>query len=131
METFAENLRVRIKDLGLTHAEVARRCDLEIRRFHHYVVGDREPDLGTLVRIAKVLETTPDVLLGARREAAIDADEASRLRARLSATAVTMDLSALRLLTVLADGVIAYTRNDGHTKTGRRRRRTPKGHLAK
>lgn len=110
MDTFATNLRARIDELGLTHAEVARRCHLEIRRFHHYVVGDREPDLKTLVRIAEVLGTTPDVLLGLRKISGVPEDEASRLRARLSATAVLMDSAALRLLIKLADGVLAFAR---------------------
>ena len=112
MEIFADNLRSRIKALGLTHAEVARRCDLEIRRFHHYVVGDREPDLQTLVRIATVLDTTPDNLLGTRHEAATGTDEASRLRARLAATAVSLEVPELQLLTVLAEGVLGYVRDD-------------------
>ena len=113
MEIFAENLRTRIADLGLTHAEVARRCDLEIRRFHHYVVGDREPDLKTLVKIAGVLDTTPDTLLGLKAAAASGKDETGRLRAQLSATVGTMDTAALQLLTILADGVITFTRDGG------------------
>lgn len=110
MENFAENLRARIEELGLTHAEVARRCKLEIRRFHHYVVGDREPDLKTLVTIARVLDTTPDALLGLVLPAKIGADEASRLRAKLSATTQMMEAPALRLLTTLVDGVVEFTR---------------------
>ena len=110
MEIFAENLRTRIAELGLTHAEVARRCDLEVRRFHHYVVGDREPDLQTLVRIAGVLDTSPDALLGLAPMPKSAKDDAGRLRAQLSATVGTMDVAALRLLSILADGVIAFTR---------------------
>lgn len=110
MNTFAENLRQRISDLGLTQAEAARRCDLENRRFHHYIVGDREPDLGTLVRIATVLGTTPNELLGARPTTDEPTDEACRLRAKLIATVGNMDPPALRLMSVLADGVIAFIR---------------------
>jgi transcriptional regulator with XRE-family HTH domain len=116
---FAGNLRKRINDLGLTQAEAARRCDLENRRFHHYVVGDREPDLRTLVRIATVLGTTPDELLGAKPHAAQATDETSRLRAKLVATTGTMDPAALRLLSVLADGVISFAREGGIASTPR------------
>ena len=124
MENFAQNLRTRIEELGLTHAEVARRCGLEIRRFHHYVVGDREPDLKTLVRIAQVLDTTPDSLLGLALPPRIGTDEASRLRAKLTATTQLMEAPALRLLTSLVDGVIEFTRGVGalgekHARTSR------------
>lgn len=113
MDMFAANLRKRIADLGLTQAEAARLCKLENRRFHHYLVGDREPNLATLVRIAEVLETTPDALLGAKPAPSVGSDEASRLRARLSASTNGMDPVALRLLTVLVDGVIAFSRDGG------------------
>ena len=121
---FAKNLRARIADLGLTYAEVARRSHLEVRRFHHYTVGDRQPDLQTLVRLAEVLETTPDILLGVRQESSIGPDEATRLRAQLSATARTMDVVALRLLMSLANGVMAFLR-DG-AEAGGIRGRQPK-----
>ena len=115
MNTFAENLRKRISDLGLSQAEAARRCDLENRRFHHYIVGDREPDLGTLVRIATVLGTTPDELLGARPTTDEPTDEACRLRAKLIATVGNMDPPALRLLAIFADGVVSFMRENGTT----------------
>ncbi|MBS0242701.1 MAG: helix-turn-helix transcriptional regulator [Proteobacteria bacterium] len=123
MDTFAANLRTRIAELGLTQAEAARRCDLENRRFHHYLVGDREPDLSTLMRIAEMLGTTPDALLGIKATAPVDSDEASRHRAKLSAALVGMDLAALRLLTMLVDGVIAFTR-DGGASAARRLQHT-------
>ncbi len=113
MDTFAANLRKRISDLGLTQTEAARRCDLENRRFHHYLVGDREPNLATLIRIAEVLGTTPDALLGVKPAAPVGSDEVSRLRAKLSAAAANMDPAALKLLNVLVDGVIAFTRDGG------------------
>lgn len=130
MDTFANNLRKRIADLGLTQAEAARRCDLENRRFHHYLQGDREPNLTTLVRIAEKLGTSPDALLGAKPAAAVGSDEASRLRAKLSAATAGMDPPALRLLTVLVDGVIAYNRDGGTAAirpVGTRSRRTKHG----
>jgi transcriptional regulator with XRE-family HTH domain len=64
MDLFGSRLRQRAKELGISNAEAARRCGLSERRFGHYVSGIREPDLATLVRISRVLETTPDALLG-------------------------------------------------------------------
>jgi transcriptional regulator with XRE-family HTH domain len=64
MEAFASNLRKRAEALGISHAEAARRIGLSERRYGNYVSGRREPDLATLVRIADVLGTTPNDLLG-------------------------------------------------------------------
>ena len=64
MDLFASRLRERASELGIAHAEAARRAGLSERRYAHYVSGIREPDLATLVRIAEALQTTPDALLG-------------------------------------------------------------------
>ena len=66
MELFAANLRKRAEELGISNAEVARRAGLSERRYGNYVSGRREPDLATLVRIAFVLATTPNDLLGSQ-----------------------------------------------------------------
>lgn len=63
MDLFASNLRKRAEQLGISHAEVARRAGLSETRYGNYVSGRREPDLATLVRIASVLATTPNELL--------------------------------------------------------------------
>lgn len=63
MELFASNLRKRAEQLGISHAEVARRAGLSETRYGNYVSGRREPDLATLVKIASVLATTPNGLL--------------------------------------------------------------------
>ncbi|MBA8877559.1 helix-turn-helix domain-containing protein [Phyllobacterium myrsinacearum] len=63
MESFASNLRLRTTELGIHQADVARRAGLSEKRYSNYVTGRREPDLATVVRIAKVLHTTPDRLL--------------------------------------------------------------------
>ena len=64
MDTFANNLRKRAAELGISNAEAARRSGLSERRYSHYVSGIREPDLATLVRVAQTLQTTPNDLLG-------------------------------------------------------------------
>lgn len=64
MDAFCRNLRSRAEALGISNAEAARRSGLSERRYAHYVSGDREPDLGTLVRIATALGVTPNQLLG-------------------------------------------------------------------
>lgn len=64
MDAFCTNLRNRAEALGISNAEAARRSGLSERRYAHYVSGDREPDLATLVRIAQALGMTPNQLLG-------------------------------------------------------------------
>ena len=64
MKLFASKLRERAEELGIAHAEAARRADLGERRYGNYVTGIREPKLATLVQIALALQTTPNRLLG-------------------------------------------------------------------
>lgn len=64
MKLFASKLRERAAELGIAHAEAARRADLGERRYGNYVTGIREPKLATFVRIAIALQTTPNRLLG-------------------------------------------------------------------
>ena len=64
MDVFIKRLREGARTLNLSDAEVARRAGLHERRYGHYVTGNREPNLETLVRICAVLATTPNYLLG-------------------------------------------------------------------
>jgi len=105
METFAKRLRRRAEELVLSNAEVARRIGLGERRYAHYVSGSREPGLATLVRIANVLQITPNDLLG------IDVDskptKRTILRDRLIAAANSMDDRELHQTVVQAEAVTA------------------------
>lgn len=103
MDTLAKNLRRRAEELGLAHAEIARRIGLSERRYAHYVAGRNEPDLATLVRIAKVLETTPNELLGFGPEA--KRSRRSLMRDRLNAAANAMDDRELEITVIQAEAV--------------------------
>ncbi len=63
MQSFANMLRKRTEELGLSYAEAARRAGLSERRFGNYLAGIREPDLATFCRIAEALSVTPNDLL--------------------------------------------------------------------
>jgi|SRR5581483_3878813 len=109
MDQFASRLRQRAKELGISHAEVARRSGLGERRYGHYVSGRREPNLATLVRIARALQTTPNALLG------VDArkSEASRkalLRDRLNFAASTLRESDLEAVIVQVEALANFRR---------------------
>jgi transcriptional regulator with XRE-family HTH domain len=103
MDTLAKNLRKRAEELGLPHAEIARRIGLSERRYAHYVAGRNEPDLATLVRIATVLETTPNELLGFGPET--KRSKRALLRDRLNAAAIAMDDRVLEITVIQAEAV--------------------------
>lgn len=90
MELFASNLRKRAEELGISHAEVARRAGLSETRYGNYVSGRREPDLATLMRIASVLATTPNELL-TNDNAALTSDELVHQRAVAALAALRAD----------------------------------------
>lgn len=98
MAELSESLRERARELGISHAEAARRAGLSERRYGNYVSGVREPDLRTLARIAEVLQTTPNDLLGIqpfRQE-----PDRDHLLERLSQAAQRLSSYDLELLTV-------------------------------
>jgi transcriptional regulator with XRE-family HTH domain len=64
MKGLGNRLKQRGKALGLSGAEVARRTGLDPSRYNHYLNGRYSPDLDMLVRISRVLDTTPHVLMG-------------------------------------------------------------------
>ena len=105
MDTFAKNLRRRAEELGISNAEAARRAGLSDRRYGNYVSGRREPDLATLVRIAQVLETTPNALLG------IDippkaAGRKKALRDKIASAVSALDDKDREVLAVCAEAIV-------------------------
>jgi transcriptional regulator with XRE-family HTH domain len=64
MDIFAKRLKERAADLGISNAQAARLCELDERRYANYANDQREPDLMTLAKIARVLNTSADHLLG-------------------------------------------------------------------
>lgn len=105
MDTLAQSLRGRAEELGLSHAEVARRVGVSERRYGHYVAGRNEPDLATLLRIAEVLQTSPNVLLGF--EVVVEKSERQVLIDRLNAAAYAMDDRELEITVIQAEAVAA------------------------
>jgi len=61
-ERFAANLRKARKAKGMSQEELGFRCDLHRTEVSLLERAGREPRLGTLVKLATVLETSPDAL---------------------------------------------------------------------
>jgi transcriptional regulator with XRE-family HTH domain len=100
METFAQRIRERARELGLSDAEVARRAGLSERRYSYYATGEREPNLATLVRICEVLAATPnDLLLPEGKPPAQSVRE--RLLARVTVATGSLTLPELDLAACL------------------------------
>lgn len=109
MDQFSSRLRQRAKELGISHAEAARRSGLSERRYAHYVSGIREPDLATLVRIAKALQTTPNVLLGVDGKK-VDVPRKSLLRDRLASAASALREGDLEAVIVQVEALANFRR---------------------
>ena len=108
MEQFSKQLRLRAETLGLSNAEAARKLGLSERRYSHYVTGAREPDLATVVRISKVLGTTPNELLGFGE--GVRASKKSALIERLTATADGLAQAELEIV-LLQTEALAFRRS--------------------
>ena len=63
-ETFSERLRDVRKKKGFTQAEMAKRLDLSVAAYTRYENNDREPSLANLAKIATLLGTSIDYLVG-------------------------------------------------------------------
>ena len=107
MSTLGDALRARATALGLTNGEVARRSGLNERRYGNYVTGRREPDLKTLLRLADVLRTTPDQLLGVSDGAERDNRPE---RDRLLVTVDQMQPQDVELLAHQAEALLSFRR---------------------
>jgi transcriptional regulator with XRE-family HTH domain len=105
MDALARALRTRAEELGLSHAAIARRIGMSERRYAHYVTGRNEPDLATLVRIAKALQTSPNDLLGFAAET--KRSKRTLLRDRLNSAADVMDDRQLEMTVVQAEAIAA------------------------
>lgn len=104
MEIFASRLKERAAQLGISDRQAARLCGLDERRYAHYAGGRREPDLETLVTIARSLGTAPNWLLGVDAEGK-KATKRSSLLDRLAAAAREMGDEELRIITIQAEAV--------------------------
>jgi transcriptional regulator with XRE-family HTH domain len=65
--SFAENLRSRRKELGLSQEQLGARADIQMADISRYESGSRDPRVTTVARLAAALEVSIGELLeGAR-----------------------------------------------------------------
>ena len=91
MKIFAKRLKERASQLGISNSQAARLCDLDERRYSNYANDQREPDLMTLAKIARVLDTSGDHLLGLTDDKPTDRRSLLLERLTVSATSLPED----------------------------------------
>lgn len=106
MEIFGIRLRERAALLRISNAEVARRCGLGDRQYAYYVAGRREPNLQSLVKIADVLGTSVDVLLG--RQQLPEKDARQQLLDRIVTAAQSLTDEQLRTISIQVEALADY-----------------------
>ena len=52
------------EEIGLSQSDIANRLNITRQAYNNYETGKREPDFETIVKIADILGTTTDYLLG-------------------------------------------------------------------
>ena len=102
MDGLGRRLRERVRELGMSDAEVARRAGLTQARYSNYVHERHEPDLGAFARICAALGVSAGALLGQGAD-----DAFAELRDRVGAAMLALDGDSLRVLAVVADGLVA------------------------
>lgn len=108
MKIFGERLKQQAQSLGISNAVAARRAGLAERRFNNYCNDEREPDLATLAKIARTLETTPNYLLGFGE--VTEKGKRAQLIARLNSAARMLPDNELELVAVQLDALAAKHR---------------------
>ncbi len=63
-KNFCERLVKLRKESGLMQKEIAQKLNTSTRRVSHLETGNIEPDLDTLIAIAKLFDVSTDYLLG-------------------------------------------------------------------
>lgn len=106
MDILAKRLQERARHLGISNAEAARWAGLDERRYAHYASGRREPDLATLVKIADVLGTSPNWLLGVPLNTSLDQHVAALVE-RFANAANGMTKQEIELCVIQAEAIVA------------------------
>lgn len=110
MDIVGKQLRKIGRSLGLSDSEIARKVGLSETRYGNYVRNMREPDYATLLRICRVLNTTPNVLLGVSD---LDTEIYRRqaLEEKLVAACKSLDLETLGKVLKSVSGTTKKKRN--------------------
>jgi transcriptional regulator with XRE-family HTH domain len=76
---FWDRLKYKMKDLDLTHEEVARKLGIPFGTFKNWLLRQTYPDAREAADIAKLLHTTVEYLVNGAEESVKPADDEQRL----------------------------------------------------
>lgn len=94
--TFAERLKQRRTEAGLTQKELAEKSNVTDKTIQNYELGRRRPvNMEVIQRIAVVLNTTADYLLGSEGMIVSDAHEKGGAKAAREVDEIISEVSAL------------------------------------
>ena len=93
--TFAERLKQRRNELGLTQAELAKKAELTLRTIQNYEGGTRKPlNIEMVQRLAVALATTTEYLTGTS-SAVVEAYEKGGARSARDVDQIVSEVAAL------------------------------------
>ena len=93
--TFAERLKQRRNELGLTQAELAKKAELTLRTIQNYEGGTRKPlNIEMVQRLAAALDTTTEYLTGTS-SAVVEAYEKGGARSARDVDQIVSEVAAL------------------------------------
>lgn len=93
--TFAERLKQRRNELGLTQAELAKKAEMTLRTVQNYEGGTRKPlNIEMVQRLALALETTTEYLTGTS-SAVVEAYEKGGARSARDVDQIVSEVAAL------------------------------------
>ena len=93
---FKDRLRAKRKEAHLTQAELAEKVGVTSRTIQNYELGARNPaNMITVQRLAEVLHTTPEYLLGSSGSYVVDAQERGGRRAARDVEALVDEITGL------------------------------------
>lgn len=106
MNGMGARMKARAQELGLSDTKVAERAGLAQTRYAAYAIDKYEPDLGTLLRICRVLHLTPDELLGWTEE---DGAGTADLRRRIATNLSALSPDVLKVVNTMTAALAADT----------------------
>ncbi len=106
--TFAERLKQRRTEVGISQSELARRAEITQRTIQHYEGGTRKPvNIEMVGRLAQALDTTAEYLLGTN-SAVVDAYEKGGAKSARDVNQIVSEVSAM-----FAGGELSEEQMDG------------------
>lgn len=109
---FRDRLKEKRLAVGMTQADLAEKAGVSARTIQNYEMGTRKPrNLEVIQKIAEVLQTTPDYLLGSSGAYVVAAQEKGGAKAARDIEALVSEVTGL-----FAGGELSEASMDGAIK---------------